>query len=119
MSDMECGRKYTVTIVHTSGGQSKPISTGNVLIPSIPQASRAFLAERTFPDGSVAYFLTLLDAIQLDHGEYSCIVSSWFGASFSEITKRTKKTEIVSFPDDTEPICSNNSLKLAFQEESA
>ena len=111
--------RYTVTIVHTSTAQSELISTDKDIRSSSPQASRAFLAVRTFPDGSVVYFLTLLDVTLSDHGEYSCAISSLFGGSFSNIAKHTKKVDIVSFPDDTQPICSSSPLKLALQVESA
>ena len=107
--------RYTVTIVHTSTTQSKLISTNKDIQSSSPQASRAFLAVRTFSDGSVVYFLTLLDVTLADHGEYSCTVSSLFGGSFSDIAKHTKKIEVVSFPDDTQPICSSKPSKLALQ----
>ena len=112
-------KRYTVTIVHTSDGQSEVISTDEDIRSSSPQASRAFLAVRTFPDGSVVYFLTLINGVPSDHGEYSCIISSWVGASFTEISKHAIRMDVVSFPDNTQPICSSNPSKLIFQEEVA
>ena len=112
--NMETG--YTVTIVHTLNERSERISTDKVVLPSTPQASRAFLAVRAFPDGSMVYFLTLLDAVPSDHGEYSCTISSWFGGSFSEIARNTMQIQVVSFPDNKQPICSSNPSKLILQE---
>ena len=102
---------YTVMIVRAIDGGSEPITTGSKIMDS-PIENQVFLSIRSFPDGSVVYFITILDVSQSDHGEYTCTVIS--GLRF--VAHDTIVVNIRDYPDKTQPICTANPAELVITE---
>ena len=73
---------------------------------------RGFLAKRTFSDGSVVLFLTVVDISPSDEGEYLCKVHSVVRGTFNDIAEDTTAITIFSFPDKIFPSCSITSNKI-------
>ena len=108
---------YEVAIVRTIDGLSERISNGDSIVLSSLR-HRIFLAIRTFPDGSLVYFLTLLNVSYLDHGNYGCMVSSLSGLEVNIIAKHSTDIDVNTFPDKAQPSCAGNSDSLVIHENS-
>ena len=65
---------------------------------------RFFLATRRFDDGSVVYFMSIIDVVREDSGLYYCKVVST--DPFAEISTDFVNVDINYFPAMTFPICS-------------
>ena len=109
------GVDYTVLIARSFEGGSERISSGDDILRSSVK-ERVFLAIRTFPDGSVVYFLTMIDVSERDRGEYACTVTTMKGTRVSEIGYDAIYIKVSSFPDDTQPSCTSNPQNLVFVE---
>ena len=67
---------------------------------------RFFLAVRKLPDGSVVYFMSLINVRRDDEAAYSCKVRSV--DPIMEIAGDTVHLDVTYFPAKTEPICSSS-----------
>ena len=105
----------TVVITRTFDGGAEQISSSDNILRSSVQ-DRVFLAIRTFSDGSVLYFLTMLDIRASDSGEYACSISRMSGAIPSAIDHDSIDIEIFSFPDKSQPSCMGNPQSLMLME---
>ena len=105
----------TVAIARTFQGGSEQISYGSSILESLVK-DRAHLAIRTFPDGSSVYFLTMLNVLTSDSGEYSCTLSRMSGARLTEIAYDSTHVQIYSFPDKSQPVCSKNPSNTVLME---
>ena len=84
----------------TAGYES--LSMGNIVQTS--EDDRVFLAERHLGDGSIVYFLTIIDVTRQDEGRYTCKVMS---PSLSDvIVEGSVEINVQYFPDEIFPICS-------------
>ena len=105
-----------VEIVRTVDGQIDQISFRSNILES-PVKQRAYLATRTFPDGSVIYFLTILDISTLDSGKYTCTVSRLLlNGRSAEIAYDSTDVQIFSFPDKSQPSCTSNPSNIVLIE---
>ena len=93
-----------VVIARTYDGGSEQISYGSNILDSSAK-ERVYLAIRRFPDGTVLYFLTLLNILSMDSGEYACTVSRMSGIRLTEIAYDSADVQICSFPDESQPSC--------------
>ena len=66
---------YTVNFFREINGNTEQISTDQTHLPS-SLWQRVFVSKRTSSDGNTIYFMTLLDVLNDDRGEYICSVSS-------------------------------------------
>ena len=105
----------TVMIARTFEGGSEQISSGSSIMESSAK-NRAYLAIRTFTDGSSVYFLTMLDVLSSDSGEYVCTVFRMLQARLTEVGYGSIDVEVYSFPDNTQPSCSSNPSNLLIEE---
>ena len=107
---------YTVMIMRTIDGESEQITNGPAVTPVSSVANRVYLSVRTFRDGSVVYFVTLLDISDSDRGEYGCTVFTMSNRRFIEIADNSTNVLVASFPEETQPTCSSNPDNLVMQE---
>ena len=82
---------------------NEQITNGKNIEPEM--GSNVFTASRAFPDGSVVYFLTILDVSATDEGRYLCQV---FDVSrFRYISDDSIDIQIHSYLDDSYPRCTS------------
>ena len=75
---------------------------------------RAYLAIRTFVnDGSVIYFLAIMDAALVDRGKYTCRVTSFL--SLEQIGSESLDIDVFAFPDASNPICTSTPEQVLLQ----
>ena len=107
----------TVAIARKFDGGSEQISSGSSIRESSSVKDRVYLAERTFTDGSMVYFLTMLDVISSDSGEYSCSVINFDGTLPTVLGHDSIDVEILTFPDKSQPSCTGNPPNLMLTKE--
>ena len=105
----------SVDIARTSKEGSERISSGSNILDSSVQ-ERVYLAIRTSTDGSILYFLTMLNIRASDSGKYTCSVTRISGAVPTAIDYDSVDIEIFSFPDKSEPSCMGNPQSLMLME---
>ena len=76
---------------------------------------RGFLSKRTYSDGSVVLFLTVVDALESDQGSYFCKVYSLIGITFNDIAQDSITVEIFTFPKNTFPACESDQSTLTLR----
>ena len=100
-----------VTIIHVFNGGSERITTGSNIVDSSVK-ERVFLSIRSFPDdGSVVYFITLIDVSESDKGEYGCSISRLSGVIPVQVTHDTVIVQTKHYPDKSQPTCTSNPNK--------
>ena len=98
----------TVAIARKFDGGSEQISSGSGISESSSVKDRVYLAVRTFADGSMVYFLTVLDVISSDSGEYSCSVINFDETLPTVLGHDSIDVETLTFPDKSQPSCTSN-----------
>ncbi len=95
------------TIFRTLGDNKIELlaSNGDIL-PSTDD--NVFLATRHMQDGSVIYFLTIIQVTKADEGEYSCKISTIREGKL--IALKSTPITVNHFPDEGSPKCSPNDL---------
>ena len=95
---------YQVTISRQLDGESKSdqISWNEDVLPSVED--RVFLALRQIGDGSVVYFLSIIDVTEEDKGIYRCKVINT-ADTFAEIAADYVSIDILFFPSESFPVC--------------
>ena len=74
---------------------------------------RGFSAKRTFSDGSLILFLTVVDVLRSDEGKYSCKVFSWADETIKNVAQDSMIIEIYTFPSTIFPSCESDRNTLA------
>ena len=100
---------YTVHIFRELETRTEMITNGDY-IARTAESLNAFLATRTFLDGSSVYFLTMLGVSDDDQGEYFCKVADL--SLFTAITEDSVHVKIYSFPSGMYPLCSSTPNQL-------
>ena len=77
---------------------------------------RVYLSIGTFPGGSSVYFLTMLDVLPSDSGEYACTVFRTLQGRLTDVGYGSLDVHVYSFPDSTQPFCSSNPSNLMMEE---
>ena len=90
-----------VTIMRITGRETKFLSVDETLM-NVPDS--VFLATRHVSDGSIVYFLSIIDVQRSDAGKYSCKVLNKT-ETISEVAEDFVRLEIMYFPGDTDPAC--------------
>ena len=100
-----------VNIWRVVNGRAEQITTRDTYMPSAVYG-RVFLALRTAQDGSVVYFVTILDITNDDDGEYACKVMSIVGTNYVNVEQDTILINVYSYPDRKYPICTSLPVHL-------
>ena len=83
--------------------RTEQITNGMDILSSMGQD--VFLATRAFADGSVVYFLTMVDISDRDKGQYLCKVFDL--SRFVYIAEDSIDIEIYSYPGNIYPLCTS------------
>ncbi len=98
--------RHEVSILKNSpDGTVERLSLDGTILEGVDE--RVFLAMRQLPDGSTVYFLSIIDAIQSDAGNYFCKVQNKAGI-VSEVAYDNITVNVTYFPPESDPICSPN-----------
>ena len=111
---------YTVNLYRVlMNGRSEQITFMEEYNTRSSLGQRGFVAKRTFSDGSIVLFLTVIDISSSDHGTYLCKVDSDLHGNFVEITRDSIEIDIYTFPSNNYPLCSSapNTLTLGKSEQ--
>ena len=95
---------HAVNIFRVSKGKPYQIVNDEEITRS-SERLHMFLSKRTFPGGSIVYFLTVVGASNEDEGEYICKVVDF--VTFSVITEDSVNVNIYSYPADRYPMCTS------------
>ena len=95
---------YTVNIFRVRNDITEQITTGSHYAPESPLGQRVFLSQRTL-DGTIIFFLTVLDFTVIDEGEYFCHVFEYSRGNFLDIGKASIIIRLSVFPDNMYPLC--------------
>ena len=89
-----------------ANGDTDPLTLRGNYDDESSLGQRGFLAKRTFSDGSMVLFLTVIDVSLTDQGSYLCKVYTDVHGNYAEITRDTIDIEIYRFPSNSYPSCS-------------
>ena len=92
-----------VEIFQIADSRSYPLSVGLSVVQEVDE--RVLLAIRHMSDGSVVYFLTVMDVSVHDEATYACKVIDTF-PELVEVTSGTVNLRLMYFPSVTDPVCS-------------
>lgn len=95
-----------VHMYKVSSGRSAQLSLDDAVVAGVEE--RVFIASRNMPDGSVVYFLSIIDAVLEDQAEYWCKVITSY-PSVAEVAVASVNVEVMYFPADSDLMC--DSLK--------
>ena len=93
-------------------GNTEEITTNGEYYNRSPLGQRGFVAKRAYSGGSIVLFLTVVDVISSDEGEYLCKVHSLVRGTYTDIAQGSLTVEIYTFPDKIFPSCSSTPNKL-------
>ena len=111
MSSVECGRSIQSQPLPCSKWRYRPINYTGYSHSSLGQ--RGFSAKKTFSDGSLILFLTVVDVLRSDEGKYSCKVFSWADETIKNVAQDSMIIEIYTFPSAIFPSCESDRNTLA------
>ena len=97
--------EYTVNLFRVVDGRTDPLTARGKYDSDSTLEQRAFLAKRTFSGGSLVMFLTVVDILPSDEGEYLCKVHSVVRGTFHDIAQDSITLDIHSFPNKNYPSC--------------
>ena len=106
--------EYTVNIFRVVNGRTDQLTLRDKYDTDSSLGQRGYLAKRTFSDGSLVLFLTVIDISPGDEGKYLCKVYSLTDGNYRDIAKDLMTTEIYSFPDEAFPTCNSAPNNLKF-----
>ena len=101
--DLQKGHEVTLIRILSEG--SERLSVNSDVLSSVED--RVFVASRQLPDGSVVYFLSIIDVTKEDTGEYICKVLATSGTS-DELPSESIFIESTYFPAESDPVCTPN-----------
>ena len=93
----------TVSIYRGVGEDFEQISWGDDILTSADE--RAYLARRILSDGSVVYFLSIMDIRREDQGSYTCEVLARVNQVLSRIAIGSVDVDVSYFPAEQYPLC--------------
>ena len=95
---------HDVTLLRTVNGEVQRLSLDEDVFSKV--GDRVFVAVRHMGDGSVVYFLSIINVVRTeDEGAYSCSVRK--KASGSEVAAATLSVNITYFPSESDPACND------------
>ena len=101
---MQNGFKVDLLRVLANGDTDLLAVRGNYVSQS-SLGQRGFLAKRTFSDGSMVLFLTVVDVSPNDRGSYLCKVYSDLHGNYDDLARDSTDIEIYTFPSTLYPTC--------------
>ena len=93
----------SVNLFRAYKGRTEHLTSGKDILRDSERLNM-FLADRRVSDGSVDYFLTIIDVSENDQGEYRCKI---FDQDFNFIAENSIDVAIYSYPAAMYPICSS------------
>ena len=94
-----------VTMIRTLAEESERLSMNEDVLSSIED--RVFVASRQLNDGSVVFFLSIIDITKADTGLYECSVLSTSGKG-DDLPSESIFVESTYFPSESDPVCSSS-----------
>ena len=95
---------FEVNIFRVSKETPVKITTEEEIVRSSERLNM-FLSKRTFSDGSLIYFLTVVDVSSDDEGEYMCKVMDL--SKYTYVAEDSISINIHSYPADMYPLCTS------------
>ena len=92
---------HEVTIVRTVNGDFERLTLDDGVTHGAED--RVFLAPRQLDDGSMVYFMSIMEVDRYDEGEYSCRIVS--KKEESSVSSASVTINIQYFPGDSDPAC--------------
>ena len=105
---------YKVNLFRIVNGDTEQLTSLEEYNSRSSLGQRGYLAKRSFSDGSIVIFLTVVDVSPNDEGEYLCKVHSVVRGTFNDIAEDTAIIEIYTFPNNIFPQCSSTPNTLRF-----
>ena len=105
--------EHTVNLFRVVDGRNDPLTARGEYDSRSSLGERGFLAKRTFSDGSLILFLTVVDVLRSDEGKYSCKVYSWTDETFKNVAQDSMTLDIYTFPSTIFPSCESDRNTLA------
>ena len=93
---------HEVNLLKITDGISNRLAVDGDVLPSVDD--NVFLAQRTRPDGSVIFFLSVIDVERSDRGLYKCEVRSK-AEGMNVIAEQSIEIDMLFFPSENGPIC--------------
>ena len=109
VSNLDDGQN--VQIYKTTPGRSQQLSVDEAIVVT---EERLFLARRQLSDGSVIYFLSIIDVSIEDEAEYSCKIVSTY-PTLTEVAKHSAKLDVMYYPSVSNPICDEIHSSLMYE----
>ncbi|XP_072046878.1 uncharacterized protein [Amphiura filiformis] len=97
----ELENSHDVTLLRTISGTVQRLSLGEDVMSNA--GDRVFLAVRHMGDGSVVYFLSIMNVERSDEGNYTCSVRGT--ALGNQIATSSIRMNVTYFPSDSDPVC--------------
>ena len=94
--------RFKVNLFRVLNTRTEQITSGKDIQSSMGQ--NVFVATRAFPDGSVVYFLTMMDISDNDKGRYLCKIFDFSRLIY--IAEDSMDVQIYSLPPQIYPLCS-------------
>lgn len=94
---------HEVTIQNTSKGITQRLSVDKEVLTSTSE--RVFLAVRQMKDGSVIYFLSIMQVSRQDEGKYSCKIVTKSEAASTLVDMASDVLRVQYFPAEPDPLC--------------
>ena len=98
-------KDHDVTMIRTLAGGSERLSMNEDVLTSVED--RVFVASRQLNDGSVVFFLSIIDTTKADTGLYECSVLSTSGRG-DDLPSESVYVESTYFPSESDPVCSSS-----------
>ncbi len=95
-------KHHEVTLLKITDGISERLTLDADVLPRVEE--RVFLAQRHRPDGSVVFFLSIINLVRDDEGTYQCEVRNKAEDMMVE-AERTIDVNMLYFPKDKGPKC--------------
>ena len=114
--ELEDGHEVAIFRRSSDASVNKRLTVGDEVANNVDD-ERIFVATRTPFDGSTIYFLSIMDVLRSDAGEYSCRISGTTESGrFNELLAVTTIMDVTYFPDEnscsTSSVISSNGYQL-------
>ncbi len=103
-----------VQVFKTTDKQSQQLSINENVVPGVEE--RIFMAVRHLGDGSIIYFLSIIDAKTEDEAVYECKVVSNF-PKITEVAVEKVPLQVTYFPSVSNPVCDDIDSSVVYEGE--
>ena len=103
--NLESGHHEVSFLRTLMDGSTERLSLDGTILQDVDD--RVFLAVRQIMDGSSVYFLSIVDTLEMDAGEYYCKVQNKAGV-LSEVAYGSMQVDVNYPPPESDPLCHPN-----------